>query len=214
MGPMKLVYASAPADRELREQLSTHLHSLIQKGLLSEWHEQLILAGADAAQERRRAWQTADILLLLLSADYFHSDAYDEHEIQQALDRHQKGQLLVVPILIRPCDWQVTAVAHLQCLPRNGIPITMWENRDAAFVSVAQEIRHAITTQHAVRTPLSSLQRTNRQRLLKQVRTIWIEGLLEQSLHQAVWVDLHLQKQPDALENPWSLMVQELLISV
>lgn len=55
-----------------------------------------------------------------------------------------------------------------------------------------------------------SEQRTNRQRLLKRIRTLWIDGLLAQSLHQAVWVDLHLQKQPDALENPWRLMVQEL----
>ncbi len=207
---MQLVYASAPADSVLREQLAAHLHSLVLKGLLTEWHEQLIPAGADIAQERRHAWHTADILLILLSADYFLSDAYDEHEIQQALDRHQRGQLHIVLILLRPCDWQSTVMAHLQCLPRGGIPVTMWENQDAALASIAQEIRQFITSQHFARTPLSSVQRTNRQRLLKRVRTIWIEGLLEQSLHQAVWIDLHLQKQPDALENPWRLMVQEL----
>lgn len=208
--PIKLVYASAPADAALREQLSAHLHLLIQGGLLSEWHEQRILAGTDATQERHRAWYSADVLLLLLSSDYFLSDAYNENEIQQALGRHRLGQILVVPILVRPCDWQATIVAHLQCLPRNGIPITMWENQDAALASVAQEIRQFITSQRFSRTPLSSVERTNRQRLLKRVRTIWVEGLLEQSLYQAVWVDLHLQKQPDALANPWRLMVQEL----
>jgi hypothetical protein len=57
---------------------------------------------------------------------------------------------------------------------------------------------------------LSSKQRQNRERLLKRVRAIWIEGLLEQSLHRAAWIDLHLQEQPDALENPWRLEVQEL----
>jgi len=210
VAPIKLVYASAPADQELREQLSTHLHALVQQELLFEWHEQRILAGADAAKERHLAWQAADILLLLLSADYFLSTAYDEHEFQQALDRHRHGQLLVVPVLVRPCDWQSTPLARLQCLPRNGIPVTMWENQDAAFVSIAQELRQFITSQQSARVPLSSVQRTNRQRLLKRVRTIWIDGLLAQSLHQAVWVDLHLQKQPDALENPWRLMVQEL----
>ncbi len=29
-------------------------------------------------------------------------------------------------------------------------------------------------------------------------------------MHHAVWIDLHLQKQPDALERSWGLMVQEL----
>jgi hypothetical protein len=210
MVPIKLVYASAPADEALRTSLSAHLHTLVQQGLLSEWHEQRILPGTVAVKERRQAWQAADILLLLLSVDYFLSAAYDEEAIQQALDQHRRGQVLIIPILLRPCDWQSTMVAHLQCLPRNGIPITSWENQDEALTSIAQEIRQFITTQRVARTPLSSVQRTNRQRLLKQVRAIWIEGLLEQSLHQAVWVDLHLQKQPDALENPWRLMVQEL----
>src|SRR5436853_188833 len=164
---VKLVYASASADIGFREQLSAHVYPLAQKGLLTEWHEQLVLAGADAARERHQAWRAADILLLLLSADYFLSDAYDEHEIQQALDRHLHGQLRIVPILVRPCDWQSTVVAHLQYLPRNGIPVALWESQDAALVAIAQKIHQLITSQHFARTPLSSVQRINRQRLLK-----------------------------------------------
>src|SRR5215469_12187517 len=56
---------------------------------------------------------------------------------------------------------------------------------------------------------LSNIQRQNRERLLKRVRAIWIEGLQEQFLLRAAWIDLHLQEQPDALENPWRLEVQE-----
>lgn len=207
---MKLVYSSAPADYTFREQLSAHLHSLVQQELLSEWHEQLIPAGTEAVKERRSAWLSADIILLLLSADYFSSNAYDDQEMQQALERHRSGQVIVVPILIRPCDWQSTVVAHLQCLPRNEIPVTLWENRDASLLSIAQELRHLITSRQSSGIPLTPVQRTNRQRLLKRVRTIWIEGLLEQSLQHAIWIDLHLQKQPDALERSWGLMVQEL----
>ncbi len=131
--------------------------------------------------------------------------------MQQALERHRSGQVIVVPILIRPCDWQATVVAHLQCLPRNGNTCsTQWENRDAALLSIVQDLRHLITARQSSAIPLTPVQRTNRQRLLKRVRTIWIEGLLEQSLQHAIWIDLHLQKQPDALERSWGLMVQEL----
>ncbi|BCL79632.1 TIR domain-containing protein [Ktedonobacteria bacterium brp13] len=208
--PIKLVYSLAPADDAFREQLSAHLHSLVQNGLLSEWHKQLIPAGVEVAHERRRAWRSADIILLLLSADYFLSEDYDDQEMQQALERHRSGQTLIVPILIRPCDWQSTVVAHLQCLPRNGKPVTQWDDRDESLLSIAQELRHLITARQSSGIPLTPVQQTNRQRLLKRVRTIWIEGLLEQSLHHAVWIDLHLQKQPDALEHSWGLMVQEL----
>jgi len=207
---MKLVYSSAPADRAFREQLSAHLQPLVQHGLLSEWHEQLIPAGAEAAQELHRAWSSADIILLLLSADYFSSSAYDDQEVQQALERYQSGHVLLIPILVRPCDWRSTAVAHLQCLPRNELPISQWEDRDAALLSIVQELRRLITPRQSAGTPLTPVQHTNRRRLLKRVRTIWIDGLLEQSLQHAVWIDLHLQKQSDSLERSWGLMVQEL----
>jgi DNA polymerase III delta prime subunit len=49
----------------------------------------------------------------------------------------------------------------------------------------------------------------NRQRMLKRIRRTWIEGVLEQSLHQAARIALDLQEQPDALENPWHLEIQE-----
>lgn len=63
----------------------------------------------------------------------------------------------------------------------------------------------------ATPTPiLSRRERSNRSILLKRVRTRWIKGLLENSLHRAAWIDLRLQEQPDALENPWRLYVQEL----
>jgi DNA polymerase III delta prime subunit len=208
--PLKLVYSSAPTDAAFCEKLSTHLHTLVQKGVLSEWQEQDILPGAPVAEERHRAWQSADILLLLLSAEYFLSPAYNEQEMQQALARHQAGQVRIVPVLLRPCDWQSTAVGQLQCLPRNGRPVTTWENREAALHAIAQELRQLITARHMSPAPLSAVERTNRQRLLKRVRTIWIEGLLEQSLHHATWIDLHLQKQALGLESPWRLMVQEL----
>ncbi len=210
MAAMKLVYSCAPADYALCEQLSAHLHLLVQQRLLTDWHERHVLPGAVTEWERRRAWRSADILLLLLSADYFVSADYASNEMRQALKRQRLGQLLIIPILARPCEWQETAVAHLQPLPRGEEPVSAWDDRDAALLAIAQEMRSLIAARRSPGPHLSPLQLTNRQRLLKRVRSYWIEGLLEQSLHHAVWVDLHLQQQPDAVENPWRLVVQEL----
>lgn len=211
--PARLVYSSVPADDALQKQLSAHLSTLVQNGLLSEWYEQYIPAGADLIQERQRAWQAANVLLILLSSDYLASETFDSQQMQQALERQRLGQLLIVPVLLRPCDWQATSLGHLQCLPRNGKPVSMWENRDDAFFFIEQDLRRFIAGQRLLVgavPPLTSDQRTNRQRLLKRVRALWVDGMLQQSLQHAIWVDLHLQKQSDALDNPWSLMVQEL----
>ena len=72
------------------------------------------------------------------------------------------------------------------------------------------------TTDHNV-TPSSedkgfSLKRIdkNRKSMLKRVRSTWINGVLERSLHRAVFITLGLQEQPDALANPWHLQLQEM----
>jgi serine/threonine protein kinase len=53
-----------------------------------------------------------------------------------------------------------------------------------------------------------SVSRTNRQRLLRKVRAYWIAGVLEHSLHGAALLALGLQEQPDAVANPWQLVLQ------
>lgn len=61
------------------------------------------------------------------------------------------------------------------------------------------------TTEHSAPT-LSS---QNRQRMLDRVRAFWIKGVLEQSLHGAALIALGLHEQPDAVESPWRLVLQQ-----
>jgi transcriptional regulator with XRE-family HTH domain len=49
----------------------------------------------------------------------------------------------------------------------------------------------------------------NRQRFLAKVRSFWIEGVLDKSLHGAALIALGLHEQSDALTNPWSLIFQQ-----
>ena len=47
------------------------------------------------------------------------------------------------------------------------------------------------------------------QNMLANVHTFWIKGVLERSLHGAALVALGLHEQPDAVANPWRLVLQE-----
>ncbi len=53
-----------------------------------------------------------------------------------------------------------------------------------------------------------SLAQNNRQRFLRRVRTIWIDGMLDHSLQGTALIALGLQEQLDALANPWHLVLQ------
>jgi hypothetical protein len=47
-----------------------------------------------------------------------------------------------------------------------------------------------------------------RTRMLEHVRTMWIDGVLNQSLDKAVWLELGLTSEPGAVEHPWEIIVQ------
>src|SRR5947209_9791837 len=208
--PLSVFIAYAHEDDSLRQQLETHLSLLRRQGLISEWHDGEILPGAEWNREIDEQLEGASIILLLISADFLASDYCYDKEMKRALERHQRGEARVIPIILRPCDWHTSPFAYLQCLPRGGKAVTTWQNQDEAFLTIAEELRQIIERQHVPRRPLPEVERKNRASLIKHVRTTWIEGLLERSLHGAVRLELHLQERADVLVNPWRLQAQEL----
>jgi hypothetical protein len=58
--------------------------------------------------------------------------------VTTAIERHNSGKALVIPIILRRVDWSDTPFAKLQFLPKNAEPVTSWTNRDEAFTNVAQ----------------------------------------------------------------------------
>ena len=101
--------------------------------------------------------------------------------MQQVLRRHRRGGAHVIPIIIRPVDWHDAPFAQLKCLPRDGKPITEWDNQDAAFREITQGLRRVLE-QPASPSPIaprfSPIDQQYRLRVLRGIRTTWIEGLL------------------------------------
>ena len=228
-----LFYSYAREDELLRAQLEKHLSSLRREGLIADWHDRQIVAGTDWAYAVNEHLKAASVILLLISSYFMASDYCSSIEMQQALERHKVGEARVIPIILRPVDWQGAPFAHLQCLPPDGKPVTTWRNRDEAFLAVARGIRIAVEElrtssgaaprsslppvtippvsrkQAGIDSPTSTLQGRKREWMLERVRTFWIDGVLEQSLHGAALIALELHQQPEAVANPWMLVVQE-----
>lgn len=58
-------------------------------------------AGMDWEQEILAHLETAQIILLLVSADFITSDSCYSTEMQRAMERHQSKEARVIPILVR-----------------------------------------------------------------------------------------------------------------
>src|SRR5579864_7896233 len=101
-----LFYSYAREDEILRAQLEKHLSSLRREGLIADWHDRQIVAGTDWAYAVSEHLRAASVILLLISSDFLASDYCFSIEMQQALERHKGGEARVIPVILRPVDWQ------------------------------------------------------------------------------------------------------------
>lgn len=125
----------------MRQQLGAHLSPLNREGAIDLWWDQKIPAGAVIDQEVSEHLEAADIILLLVSAEFIASDYCYATEVARALERHEQRSAHVVPIILRDCDWQHAPFAKLKAVPRDGRPIKSWPDRDRAYRDVADHIR-------------------------------------------------------------------------
>ncbi len=142
--PLKLFYSYSHKDETLRDELETHLKLLQRQGEISTWHDRKILVGDEWKGKIDENLEAADIVLLLVSADFLASDYCYDIEMKHALKRHEAEQAHVIPVILRDCDWNHALFGKLQALPKNGNPVTLWTKRDTAWKDVAQGIRHVV----------------------------------------------------------------------
>ncbi len=131
-------------DEALRQELEKHLALLRREGRVRTWHDREITAGDEWRGQLDARLDAADLILLLVSASFIASDYCWDVETARALERHALGETRVVPVIVRPCDWQSAPFAELQALPRAGKPVTDWPNPDTAWLDVARGLRRAI----------------------------------------------------------------------
>jgi internalin A len=141
---MRVVFSYAHKDEELRDQLETHLKLLQRQGVISTWHDRKIKPGDEWKGVIDESFQHADLILLLISADFVASDYSYEIEMKTALERHERSEAKVVPIILRACQWQGALFGKLQALPKDGKPVTSWLNRDEAWTDVAEGIKKTV----------------------------------------------------------------------
>lgn len=130
-------------DDELRKELATHLMPLRRQGLISTWYDRMIEPGSRWDEAIKAQLMAADIILLLLSADFIASDYCADVEIQAAMDRHLSGDAVVIPVVLRDTYWKNQPYAALQSFPPDAKPVTdteAWPQKDKAFVKVAEGI--------------------------------------------------------------------------
>jgi TIR domain len=141
MPEIRIFCCYAHEDRNLLRRLKTHLYPLQRGKIISSiWYDQNITAGSVWEEEIKAQLNTSNIVLLLVSADFLASEYCYGVEMKLAIERHERGEAIVIPIILKPAFWQETPFYKLQALPPGAKPVTEWETQDQAFNKIAEGI--------------------------------------------------------------------------
>ena len=156
MQPVDLFFSYSHKDEKYRDKLATHLAMLQNQGVIESWYDRKIGAVEEWSKAIDDNLKSADIILLLISADFLASRYCYEIEMEQAMARHEAGEAKVIPVILRPVDWSGAPFGKLQAFPKNAKAVTKWSPQDEAFVDIAQGIRQAAEDMAAVKIPPQS----------------------------------------------------------
>ncbi len=141
---VKIFYSYAHEDEYYRNKLETHLKILERAGLIDQWYDRYIDPGDDWKNAIDENLERADIILLLVSADFIDSDYCWEIEMKRALERHESGVATVIPIIVRDVNWQSAPFATFQALPKDAKAIKLWSDEDTAWKNVSEGIEEVV----------------------------------------------------------------------
>ncbi|MFZ1873177.1 MAG: toll/interleukin-1 receptor domain-containing protein [Chania sp.] len=139
-----LVFSYSHADEALRNELEKHLSPLKRMGKITTWHDRRIVPGQEFEHQIDLYFSQADVILLLISSDFIASDYCYQVEMANALERHQRGEAVVIPVILRDCAWHRLPFGSIMAATIDGKPITKFTSHDEGYVQVVDAVSRAI----------------------------------------------------------------------
>lgn len=142
---MKKVFISySHKDEKFKEQFETHLSGLIRQNLIELWTDSNIYIGDKWDQKIKEKLMNSDVVIFLLSSDFLSSEYINEIEIKKTIERHNRNEVLIAPIFLRPCDFESSLLSSFQGVPREAKFISTWDDIDSAFYEVTREFKKLV----------------------------------------------------------------------
>lgn len=101
----KVFFSYSHKDRAIREKIDQHFAVLKRSTVIETWYDNEIPAGDNFDKAIKTELEEAEIILLLVSANFLASDYCHDIELKLALKKHNSGEAKAVPIIVDICDW-------------------------------------------------------------------------------------------------------------
>lgn len=142
--PIKVFISYSSRDNEYKEQFLEFLAPMRRNKTIQLWNDRDILPGEQWEGELLERLTTADIVIFLVSPSLLNSEYVNRVEITRAMERHKRGELVIIPILIRSSHFKESRFKTFQALPSDLKPVSNWDDRDNAWLNVTQGLKRVI----------------------------------------------------------------------
>jgi hypothetical protein len=120
---MQLFYSYAREDSAWCERLAKQIAGLPPELISEAWYDRKIRPGDNWNGEIGEHLEQADIILILVSSNYFAKD-YCGLEAKLAMKRHESGAALVIPVVLSPCEMSGAEFAKVEAINDPNKPLS------------------------------------------------------------------------------------------
>lgn len=191
---MKKVFISyAREDEYFIHHLDKHLIILRRNGLIQTFYNQTIVIGEGWYNQNLKEINEADLFILLVSADFIASDYIWEKELIATLKRVKDpdDNALLLPIIIRACDWRNTPLNQF-----NTLDLSNTENWDEGYKKIAITIKEMLLPNISINSTkgLALARKLIRENMKTEETTLYLGncGLADLSELPELWNCTHL----------------------
>lgn len=137
---VKVFLSYSHADEKYKEELDKHFAALKRTDKIETWNDRKLVPGCQLDEDIKKHLCEDDIIILLISSDFIASDYCYNIEMSKAIERSKRQECIVIPIIVRPCLWWETPLKEILALPKDGKPISQYENSDEAYLEVVSAV--------------------------------------------------------------------------
>jgi hypothetical protein len=134
------------ADRRHLERLKVHLTPFVRDKKVDYWVDTMIIPGSDWFQDIERAFASARVAILLVSADFLASKFIAENELPPLLAAAKQKKAVILSVILSPCAIEHTEMSRYQTINPISKPLSSMNKhgKESIWAAVAVQVRDAL----------------------------------------------------------------------
>lgn len=127
---IQLTFLHLEEDTQWCQKIDTFLAPFERNHDINTFMLSDITGGEKVSTRLQQQLSKSDIVVVLISAKLIANNTYMDY-VDMLLQRQEKGEVLIVPILLHACLWQLSPFGKMQLLPKDKIAISSshWKSK-------------------------------------------------------------------------------------